>query len=95
MNDDEQRVVAPKSTSGRVEGEVLGVRQIAEELDCSYVWAAKVCRRALEKIARETMEKTRGEKPTAREVMRLAASAEFQNLIIQILKEKDREARQS
>jgi hypothetical protein len=86
MNDD--RVVAPKSSSGRVEGEVLGVRQIAEELDCSYVWAAKVCRRALEKIARETMENVRGEKPTAKEVMRLAAQPEFQNLVRRLLIEK-------
>jgi hypothetical protein len=90
-----ERIVAPKNNGGQLQGEVLGVRQIAEELDCSYVWAAKLVRRALEKVARETIEKTRGEKPTSREVMRLAASAEFQNLIIQLLKEKDREARQS
>ena len=83
-----ERIVAPKNNGGQLQGEVLGVRQIAEELDCSYVWAAKLVRRALEKVARETIEKTRGEKPTAREVMRLAASAEFQNLVIQLLKEK-------
>jgi hypothetical protein len=88
MNDDEQRVVAPKSTSGRVEGEVAGCREVAAEMDCSYVWAAKLIRRALEKLARETMTQVRGEKPTAKEVMRLAAQPEFQNLVRQLLIEK-------
>jgi hypothetical protein len=90
-----ERIVAPKNNGGQLEGDVVGVRQIAEELDCSYVWAAKCVRRALEKVARETMTQVRGEKPPAREVMRLAASAEFQNLVIQLLKERDREAHQS
>jgi hypothetical protein len=89
MNDDEQRIVAPKSTSGRVEGEVAGCRAVAAEMDCSFVWAAKLTRRALEKIARATMENVRGEKPTAKEVMRLAAQPEFQNIVRQLLIEKD------
>lgn len=93
MSDD--RAVAPKNTSGRLDGEIVGVRQIAQELDCSYVWAAKLVRRTLEKVARETMEKANGTKPTDKQVSKLAASAEFQNLIIGLLKEKDREARKS
>jgi hypothetical protein len=86
--DDEQRVVAPKSTSGRVEGEVAGCREVAEAMGCSYVWGAKLVRRALEKLARETMENVRGEKPTSKEVMRLAAQPEFQNLVRRLLIEK-------
>ena len=89
------RFVSAKNTSGRLNGEIAGVRQIAEELDCSYVWAATLLRRALEKVARQTMRKANGTEPTGRQVSNLASSDEFQNLIIRLLREKDSEARLS
>jgi len=79
----------PTSRGDELDADVLDVRALGQELGCSAAWASMQVKRIMTKLAATTIREIRGDDPTLKEAQHLAVTPEFQNLVIELLKEKD------
>lgn len=87
--------IQPQSRSGNLNHDVMDVRSMGEELGCSAAWASMQVKRIMTRLAALTIEGVTGEEPSLMRAKTLAVDPNFQNLVVELLKEKGNETRNS